>query len=380
MTIKQQIHNWIYGENSRQQNLTLHMRELSHERRSYVQGLGLVSPDVRLIWGPDTSHWDGDVNFAVTRERGGIFTFIKGLDGTVRTRYYATNRERAIAAGLLQAPYQWLYRDANVPCRAQAQAMDTLLDENPSALPSVIDFEWTRWMGQASNPNYADLDKYVTELLRLGRRKPILYSAAGYMNPFGRMPSALKEKFSAFWFANYGVSAPALPMGFIDWDFWQFTASGDALMYAPNAGGKLELDLNYWNGDLQELYALAEQIPPPETGGSMWYRATGNINIRQMGVTGAPAVTTGERYVLTNDIVEVEVVQGGFAKLLRLYRYDFRQELAPVAWCGTAYLRSTTYTPPDVEPPDPEPEPVTKTHTIEVYSDGTISIDGSTPA
>jgi len=139
--------------------------------------------------------------------------FIKGLDGTLQTKYFPENRARAVAAKLPQAPYQWLYRNTNVSCVAQAQAMANLLNKYPADLPPVIDFEWTYWGGVQSNPNYSDLDLCVTELIRLTGIEPIIYTAAGYANMFGAIPLALRSKLAALWVANYGVTTPAIPKG-----------------------------------------------------------------------------------------------------------------------------------------------------------------------
>jgi hypothetical protein len=168
---------------------------------------------------------------------------------------------------LLHGPYAWLYPDNKVPCREQAREADRFVKEFPADLPLVIDFEWTRYAGEPANPNYSDLDKWTTEYLALGNRKPILYTAAGYTNQFGAFPAALKAKFSALWIANYGVINPTMPNGWgLGWDYWQASASGDAIRLAPNTTGKLETDIDYWRGDLASLYAFAgtQQEPPAE--------------------------------------------------------------------------------------------------------------------
>lgn len=267
MTILQEIHNFIFGENRREDNRHEHMMQLSTQKRIMLQSAGLIGPDLRRVWGIDISRWDGNVDLSVTKSFGASFVWIKGLDGTVPTRYFPENRARAIAANLPQGPYQWLYRDANVRGKAQAQAADTLLQKYPADMPLMIDFEWTKYLGLQANPNYNDLRIWATEFLRLGHRKPILYSAAGYMNPLGRMPNDLRDMFYDFNFANYGVNTPTLPMGFEDWDFWQFAATGDAMKYAPNDANKKELDLNYYNGTpAQFANRYGGVVVPPPSG------------------------------------------------------------------------------------------------------------------
>jgi lysozyme len=356
MTIKQQIHNWIYGENDRQSNKHRLILQHSIDMRIGIELAGLVMPGPGKVWGIDISHWNRPpVDLQRMKEMYGLkFVIIKGCDGSVRSRYFSEHVAAAKAAGLPWGFYDWLYPNNRVSIDAQVNAwVSQALEFNPP-MGIKIDAEWTTYAGQPANPSAADL-RSAHDKVRFKHKPATTYTAKGYADQHLRGFDFSRED---FWVASYGGSRPLMPIGADDWLFWQFTATLDGHILDPN--GNAELDGNYFNGTPTEFYARYgdETIPPPlETGGSMWYRATGNINIRQMGVTGAPAVTTGERYVLTNDIVEVEAVQGGFAKLTRLYRNNERQELAPVAWCGMAYLRSTTYTPPDVEPP-PDPEPV----------------------
>lgn len=286
-----QFKQWIHGiffddANSRERNFhDLEIRHMLFQGGNYPQVvetdnvmrvLGLLTtPDLSRVWGTDISHWDGNVDLQTTRNKGATFVFIKGLDGTLQVANYPTNKARAQAVGLAHAPYQWLYRNVNVSCVAQARAMKALMDKYPCNMPPVIDWEWTYWGGVQSNPNLSDLEIYVTELNRLGI-KPILYTAAGYANQFAAMPAGLKIMFSGFWFANYGVSTPALPKGFTSWDFWQFTSSGDASVYSPNSVGKKEVDLNYFNGTKAQFaarYGFPSSPPPdlPPNGDNMIY-------------------------------------------------------------------------------------------------------------
>lgn len=257
---KQRLQNNIlHGEQVRYRNAHEGVREI---------GYSLIHPNYDRIWGPDISHWDGNVTLSKTKSLGAAFVFIKALDGTLSTRNFIANRARALEAGLFHAPYSWLYANVNVSCVLQARAYSDLLALYPSELPPVIDFEWTRFAGRMSNPNYSDLSVWVREFRRLGNRKPSLYSAAGYMNTIGTIPTELKEQFEGIWIANYGVTQPMMPRGYgeDEWLFHQFTASGDAVNITPNDAGKLEVDLNYYNGTFETLARLAgrEDVPTPE--------------------------------------------------------------------------------------------------------------------
>lgn len=252
----------------RLQNNLLYGEQGGRRKEPSATSYSLVYPDFTRMWGVDISPWDGNVTLSKTESLGAAFVFIKAIDGTLPSRNFVANRSRALEVGLFHGPYGWLYPNVNVSCVLQARAYSDLLALYPSELPPAIDFEWTRYAGRRSNPNYSDLSVWVREFRRLGNRKPILYSAAGFMDPLGAIPAELKEQFEGIWIANYGVTQPMMPRGYGDneWKFHQFTASGDAANITPNDAGKLEVDLNYVNMTFEELARLAghADVPPPD--------------------------------------------------------------------------------------------------------------------
>jgi GH25 family lysozyme M1 (1,4-beta-N-acetylmuramidase) len=303
-----------------------------------------IAPDLARVWGIDISGWDKNVDLSVTKGRGASFVFIKAIDGTIQNSYFVPNRQRAKDARLLHAPYGWLYRDVNVSCVAQAQAYSNIVKQYPADLPPVIDFEWTSWGGAASNPTYADLDKWATEWLRLGNRKPILYSAAGYMNPLGTIPATLKAKFEGIWIANYGVVNPMMPYGYAatEWKFHQFTDSGDAMYYAPNDSGKLELDLNYFNGTAEQLYAMAGQSVPDG----------GDVTIYNLTAISSPT----KRFANPDGSYDVGPNIPANTKLVAVARNGITYQLQDGKYVKYVQVRlDSIVEPPPVEPPPVEP-------------------------
>jgi GH25 family lysozyme M1 (1,4-beta-N-acetylmuramidase) len=242
---------WVRDEDNRR-------RRNATREAALLAGDGFIAPDTNKIWGVDISHWDGNVNLSVTKDFGGDFVIIKAMDGTIPTRYWKENTARAIAAGLPNSSYAWLYPDNRINCTLQAQAYYNLIKDTPHSFPPVIDLEWTRYAGVQANPNYEDLRKWTAAFTRLSGVKPILYSAAGYMDMFGRMPDDLRAMFAGFHFASYG--GLTLPTGFSSWDIHQFTASGDALALCPGDTNKKELDLNYMTESFFDRYVRV--IPP----------------------------------------------------------------------------------------------------------------------
>ena len=364
--IRQALHNFAWGENNRANNSIRHFRQLRAGASLLNSTQTFAVPNPARVWGIDISgRWDGNVNFVFTYAEGATFVIIKCIDGTVPTRLWRENRARALAAGLLVGEYAWLYPDNKVNCREQARAAWELIRNEPKQIPLCIDFEWTRYAGVSADPNYADLDKWATEFTRLSGYKPGFYSAAGFMNKFGPMPRSLREKFAYFWVANYGVSTPTMPLGFLpdELQFWQFAATGEAAVVAPNDTGKLETDLNYWNGDLASLKALAgitdtggEVIPPqPEEGNTM---TKGTVKAGYaLVIRDAVGADTGKR-LAAGDVVH-GAVTGGRIYFSEIYRLGVTREATAgnAATCNPSNPAELWMVLEDAAP-EPEPEPV----------------------
>lgn len=234
----------------------------------------LVQPDYNRPWGLDIAgQWDGIVDLAHAKALGASFVYIKGIDGALPVKYFPENYAAASNARLDQAPYAWLYRDANISAVKQAQATNDLIQKYPPTLPVAIDFESTRYNGIASNPNFSDLRKWVTEFIRLGNPKPLLYSAKYFMDQYGQIPNDLKDMFVGLWAANYGAVHPVLPLGWTGWVLHQFAATGDMKFLAPSSFGTLEVDLNY-------AATAIKPLPLPVIGEQMLYKVIYPVSYR----------------------------------------------------------------------------------------------------
>jgi GH25 family lysozyme M1 (1,4-beta-N-acetylmuramidase) len=351
---------WFRDEDNRR-------RRNATRETALLAGEGFIAPDTNKIWGVDISHWDGNVNLSVTKDFGGDFVIIKAMDGTIPTRYWKENTARAIAAGLPNSSYAWLYPDNRINCTLQAQAYYSLIKDTPHSFPPIVDFEWTRYAGVQANPNYEDLRKWTAAFTRLSGTKPILYSAAGYMNMFGRMPDDLRAMFSGFHFASYG--GLTLPTGFSSWDIHQFTASGDALALCPGDTNKKELDLNYMTEAFYRQYigGITEPPttePPTEPGDAMIGKVLLNLNIRPTPGVSLPAI--GQ--LAPNDIVEASTEFSGWWKLTKWTRAGVVKPL-PATDCYAYEGVSNGYIQ-EITPPEPEPIAIPE-YLIAHFADGT---------
>ena len=354
--------NAWWGEKSRERNQRHHER--APER---LITLTWAEPEPGRVWGVDTSHWDGNVDFRVTKATGASFAIIKCMDGTVPTRFWPENYGRAAGAGLIVGSYCWLYPDKYVSCRAQAQAVFERIRIVRKQLPLTVDFEWSKFQGLPANPNYTDLDIFLTEFIRLAGYRPMVYTAAGFTNPLGRVPDSIKSKVSYWWIANYGVTAPLLPLGLSGWTFWQFASSGEARVIAPNDSGKLETDLNYFNGTEKELFALAGVDAPPD-GETMPYRyeavSTYNMSLRpDHNVNNSPtgSVLAGQK--MRGDVVW-EATGEQWLQVVEV------NSVAKSGWVAIVHMGKTYCHLTDNKPVDP-PELLIPDYLIAHYGDGT---------
>ena len=99
----------------------------------------------------------------------------------------------------------------------------------------------------------------------------MIYTSPGYWNTNGKIKGT--SKFDArwlyypLWIAHYtSADQPIVPKPWEDWLFWQYSAKGNGPKYGAESKS---IDLNWFNGDLADLFALAGQgeIDPPDQPG-----------------------------------------------------------------------------------------------------------------
>lgn len=221
--------------------------------------------------GIDVSHWQDDkstaqkMDFKKAAQKGAKFVFIKVSERGKIDRDFEYNWEAAKDAGLLRGGYHFLRWDLSG--LLQARIFSEILMDDPGELPPVADFEAPR-LG-SKYPSNALLLQFLEEVESKLDRKPMIYTSPGYWAIHGRnkYTKQFDSKWSYYdlWVAHYvnnfqaGVSKPKelepWKSAGKSWTFWQYTATGDGLAYGAESKG---LDLNWYNGSLEELYKLAD--------------------------------------------------------------------------------------------------------------------------
>ncbi len=216
--------------------------------------------------GIDVSHWDAGIDWPKVRATGQRFVFAKATEGIVyKDDTFKDNWFGAKSAGLLRGAYHFFR--CNVDAKKQA---DYFIDyvrsvKDDGELPPVLDLE--------SNDGVSK-DKIVTAAkVWLDRveaafgKKPIIYSGQYFLQDYLVLPGGGPPPWAKnypLWLAQYpnqyveGMK-PFLPRGWFNWTIWQYSDKGRI------NGINASVDMNLFNGTLEELYKFAGAAIPDQT-------------------------------------------------------------------------------------------------------------------
>jgi GH25 family lysozyme M1 (1,4-beta-N-acetylmuramidase)/LysM repeat protein len=208
--------------------------------------------------GIDVSYWNAGIDWPKVRATGQRFIFAKATEGD----FYADptfddNWRGAKSAGLLRGAYHFFR--CNVDPKKQANKfIDYVKSMNDNGeLPAVLDLETND--GQTKDKVIARVKTWLDQVEAALGRKPIIYSRPIFLQDHfseagGGPPTWAKDY--PFWVAYYpnvyvDGSQPVLPRGWFKWTFWQYSQTGRV------NGINAKVDLNVFNGSLDDLYRLA---------------------------------------------------------------------------------------------------------------------------
>jgi GH25 family lysozyme M1 (1,4-beta-N-acetylmuramidase)/uncharacterized protein YraI len=308
------------------------------------------------VIGPDISFYQDDpqtpegIDFLKMRASAG-YVIIRSGQNLWTDRDFKANWRESKLAGLPRGSY-WFY-DSRADPKKQAELWASVFAGDFGELPLFADFEenyggafkgWRHWQ------------TFLESMKELVPGKEIgIYTAYYYWQqnaPNFIFQSSSLEYFRQYplWIANYGVTTPLIPRPWSnsEWLFWQFTDKGNGRFYGVESGN---IDLNYFNGDLNTFYARFKLTAPPEpdpndrlyrvTAESLVVRAGPGLSYQQIGG------------VFLNDIVE-EIGANSDRTWLKIRKQDG----SVTGWSFSGYLQKTgTPTPPPTPIPIPEPPP-----------------------
>lgn len=233
------------------------------------------------VIGCDVSVWQDNnstpqqVDFNKMRSAGASFVFIKASQANWLDQDLVYNWNNAAKAGLLRGAYHFLTFD--VSPIVQADYFFSLMRGDTGELPLVVDFE-NRVTGLTRATASNALKLFVERLQVISGRLPMIYTSPGYWNEFGTTDT-LWAKYP-LWLAHYTTASPLIPSPWSSWLFWQYTSHGDGLKFGAES---LNIDMDYFVGTLEELYALTGRPLPTltwEVSIDAWARSMGYTGVR----------------------------------------------------------------------------------------------------
>jgi lysozyme len=201
------------------------------------------------VSGIDVSHYQGLVDWGRVKTAGMAFAFAKATEGVnVNDATFATNWSGMKNAGLLRGAYHF-FRPAQ-DAAAQARSFLQAVSLSPGDLAPVLDVETLD--GVSNDTLQSGVRTWLDSVAAQTHMTPTIYASPGFWN------GHLSGDFSSYplWVAQYGVSAPHLPRGWTNWNFWQYSQSG----HVDGVSGAVDLD--YFQGSVDDLLAFARTSSP----------------------------------------------------------------------------------------------------------------------
>lgn len=218
--------------------------------------------------GIDVSYWNAGIDWPKVRATGQRYVFVKASEADYyRDSTFDDNWLGAKSAGLLRGAYHFFR--CNVDAKKQADAFINYVKafNDDGELPPVLDIETND--GQKKEKIILAVKTWLDRVEAAFGKKPIIYSGQyflqDYLSEAGGGPPAWTKDYS-LWLAQYPNnyvegSQPYLPRGWFKWTFWQYSEKGRI------NGINANVDLNAFNGTLEELYKFANAQISTESGG-----------------------------------------------------------------------------------------------------------------
>ena len=216
--------------------------------------------------GIDVSYWDAGIDWPKVRATGQRFVVAKATEGiTYKDPTFDDNWFGAKSAGLLRGAYHFFR--CNVDAKKQA---DYFIDyvktvKDNGEFPPVLDLETHD--GMTKEKIVPAVKIWLDRVEAAFGKKPIIYSGQYFLQDYlvvaGGGPPAWAKDYP-LWLAQYpnqyvdGMK-PFLPRGWFNWTIWQYSDKGRI------NGINASVDMNIFNGTLEELYKFAGANIPDQT-------------------------------------------------------------------------------------------------------------------
>jgi lysozyme len=263
------------------------------------------------IQGVDVSGWNPSVNWQKLRNQEIRFAFIKVTEGTDPCNdYFDEHWSGAKSAGILRGAYHYLR--GHIDGAAQADCFLSAVEIMDGDLPPALDLE-EHGNKDVPIPQFiVNAQKWLERVELKTNRKPIIYSRASFLEPWGNVPWGVKYQ---TWMAQYidhsDRGTPRQPSGWGDWIFWQYSGDVQKLdgIYDDRAGTILRtVDLNVYRHSLEELQKLARASAPMHK----MYTVQAKDTLNSIAVKNG---TTPMAIASLNNVKKTDIVAGKVLKL-----------------------------------------------------------------
>ncbi|MFH6944362.1 glycoside hydrolase family 25 protein [Flavobacterium sp. FlaQc-50] len=217
-------------------------KEIEDKRLSDVRNFQVLAKREGKSVGVDVSEYQGKISWSYVdtlEQKYPIdFVFIRATVGRDRKDFqFKRNWIGAKENKMIRGAYHYYRPNENSIEQANLFIKTVKLEKGD--LPPVLDIEKLP-KNQSLDSLKKGLRRWLLKVEEHYKVRPIIYSGERYYADF------LKEEFSEylFWIANYNFYRERIEE---DWLFWQFTEK------ATVPGIKTTVDVNIYNGDLQQL-------------------------------------------------------------------------------------------------------------------------------
>ena len=215
-----------------------------------------------MLSGIDVSHYQEVIDWPKVRASGVRFAIIKASEGVeYADPMFEENFKGALVAGIIPGSYHFFLPGQDPLKQAQHhwEVVSAVCGSRP-CLPPCIDLETA---GATKAQMNAIVGGFLQELQRLDGRPGLLYTSPGFWNTYMPVPVVSQYRLPVsqldwaaahpLWIAHYTTGWPSQVYPWAGWAFWQYSSAGKI------SGIRSRVDLDYFNGSLGDLEALAER-------------------------------------------------------------------------------------------------------------------------
>jgi GH25 family lysozyme M1 (1,4-beta-N-acetylmuramidase) len=192
------------------------------------------------------------------------FAYIQAVDGvTSDNPYFARDWKAAKAAGVSRGPYQFFRPGDNATDEANhfVALVRSAGGMDDKDLPPMLDWEvYDDDSGGRVDGSEAaaEAQTWLNIVEAAFHKKPLIYTYVDFFPGYYSLPKSFTQY--PLWIANPGASCPTIPAPWTKFAIWQ---RGEAEV----SGVTTDVDVDTFDGDMDQLLALAGVKPPPQSCG-----------------------------------------------------------------------------------------------------------------